>query len=83
MTTGEQERLKSLEQEDHALRRATESVREASACCAGGARPPSDVMVAVIDAHRAAFGFEASGAVAPIAPPGGSCGGAAWCRWHS
>lgn len=34
MTTGEQERLKALEQEDHALRRATESLREASACCA-------------------------------------------------
>ena len=34
----------------------------------GGARPPSEVMVAFIDAHRATFGVEPICAVLPIAP---------------
>ena len=35
---------------------------------AGGARPPSEVMVAFIDAHRATYGVEPICAVLPIAP---------------
>ena len=36
--------------------------------CPGGARPPSQVMVAYIDAHRDRFGVEPICAVLPIAP---------------
>src|SRR4249919_673774 len=34
----------------------------------GGARPPSEMMVAFIDAHREAYGVESICAVLPIAP---------------
>ncbi|MGH7185415.1 MAG: IS3 family transposase, partial [Pseudomonadota bacterium] len=69
LTTDEQQRLKVLERENRELRRANEILRKASAYfCPGGARPPRDVMVAFVDAHREVYGVESICAVVPIAP---------------
>ncbi|PYN94773.1 MAG: IS3 family transposase [Candidatus Rokuibacteriota bacterium] len=69
LTTEERERLRQLERENFELRRANEILKKASAYFApGGARPPSEVMVGFIDAHRNVYGVEPICAVLPIAP---------------
>ncbi|MBX3132318.1 MAG: IS3 family transposase [Gemmatimonadaceae bacterium] len=68
-TTDDLARLKELERENRELKRANEILKKASAYFAfGGARPPTQLMVAFIDAHRAAYGVEPICAVLPIAP---------------
>ncbi|WP_169197068.1 IS3 family transposase [Devosia sp. MC1541] len=63
------EKMKALERENRELRQANEILRKASAYfCDGGARPPVEVMVGFIDAHRDAHGVEPICAVLPIAP---------------
>ncbi|MBL9047517.1 MAG: IS3 family transposase [Tabrizicola sp.] len=63
------ERMKGLERENRELRQANEILRKASAYfCDGGARPPVEVMVNFIDAHRNAHGVEPICEVLPIAP---------------
>ncbi|HZM07972.1 MAG TPA: IS3 family transposase [Methylocella sp.] len=63
------DRLKALERENRELRQANEILRKASAYfCAGGARPPAEVMIAFIDDHRQAHGVESICKVLPIAP---------------
>ena len=69
LSTEERARMKELEREFRELRRANEILRKASAFfCAGGARPPTEVMVTFIDAERETYGVEPMGAVLPIAP---------------
>ncbi|HTK48261.1 MAG TPA: IS3 family transposase [Gemmatimonadaceae bacterium] len=69
VTTEEQTRVKALEREVRELRRANEILRKASAYFGpGGARPPKQLMVAFIDAHRGAYGVEPICAMLPIAP---------------
>ncbi|RWR44270.1 IS3 family transposase [Sinirhodobacter ferrireducens] len=63
------EKMKALERENRELRLANEILRKASAYfCDGGARPPVEVMVGFIDAHRDAHGVEPICDVLPIAP---------------
>ncbi|WP_089413685.1 IS3 family transposase [Sphingomonas sp. Sph1(2015)] len=63
------DRMKVLERENRELRQANEILRKASAYfCDGGARPPSEVMVSFIDAHREVYGVEPICRVLPIAP---------------
>ncbi|WP_097374434.1 IS3 family transposase [Pacificitalea manganoxidans] len=63
------ERMKALERENRELRQANEILRKASAYfCAGGARPPVEVMVDFIEAHKDAHGVEPICTVLPIAP---------------
>ncbi|RSX33661.1 IS3 family transposase [Sphingomonas koreensis] len=63
------DRMKALERENRELRQANEILRKASAYfCDGGARPPSEVMVSFIDAHRKVYGVEPICRVLPIAP---------------
>ncbi|MCU7430630.1 IS3 family transposase [Paracoccus denitrificans] len=63
------EKMKALERENRELRQANEILRKASAYfCDGGARPPVEVMVGFIDAHRDAHGVEPICDVLPIAP---------------
>jgi transposase-like protein len=53
LTTDERARLKQLERENFDLKHANEILKKASAYFrAGGARPPSEVMVTLIDDHR-------------------------------
>ncbi|MFK3891362.1 IS3 family transposase [Sphingomonas sp. NPDC079357] len=63
------DRMKALERENRELRQANEILRKASAYFGdGGARPPSEVMVSFIDAHRKVYGVEPICRVLPIAP---------------
>ncbi|RWR04561.1 IS3 family transposase [Paenirhodobacter populi] len=63
------ERMKALERENRELRQANEILRKTSAYfCDGGARPPVEVMVGFIDAHRDAHGVEPICNMLPIAP---------------
>ena len=63
------ERMKSLERENRELRQANEILRKASAYFAmADTRPPVEVMVDFIEAHRDAHGVEPICAVLPIAP---------------
>jgi len=65
-STGEKQRVRELERE---LRRANEILRQASAFFrAGGARPPTQVMVTFIDEHPAQYGVEPICKEVPIAP---------------
>lgn len=68
LTTEEQQRLKVGAGESGAAPRERDSSEGLGAFCPGGARPPRDVMVAFIDAHREAYGVEPICAVLPIAP---------------
>ncbi len=69
LKTGERERLKQLERENFELKRANEILRKASALFrTGGARPPTEVMVAFIDDYRWEYGVEPICEVLPIAP---------------
>ncbi|MDE1917979.1 MAG: IS3 family transposase [Sphingomonadales bacterium] len=59
LATDDKARLKLLEREVKELRRANEILRKASAYfCHGGARPPREMMMAFIDAHREDLGIE-------------------------
>ncbi|MEO0387030.1 MAG: IS3 family transposase [Pseudomonadota bacterium] len=63
------DKMKALERENRELRQANEILKKASAYfCDGGARPPVQVMVDFIEAHRGAHGVEPICAVLPIAP---------------
>ncbi|MEK8090923.1 IS3 family transposase [Thermithiobacillus plumbiphilus] len=68
-TTAEAQRIKELEREVKELRRANEILKLASAFFApGGARPPAQVMYALVDAHRVTYGVEPICEVLQIAP---------------
>nr|WP_130754662.1 MULTISPECIES: IS3 family transposase [Sphingobium] len=59
LAADEKARIKALEREVKELRRANEILRKASALfCDGGARPPREMMMAFIDAHRRDLGIE-------------------------
>ena len=63
------EELKALERENRELRQANEILRKASAYFApGGTRPPTEDMIAFIDAHRGVLGVEPICRHLPIAP---------------
>ena len=65
----ERERIKDLEREVRELRRTNEILRKASAFFAQAeARPPTEVMVALVDEHRDEYGVEPICKVLPIAP---------------
>jgi transposase-like protein len=68
LSSTERQRLKDLERENRELKRANEILRKASAFFLGKARPPREVMVAFIDAHRDEFWVEPICAELPIAP---------------
>ncbi|MFY4696866.1 IS3 family transposase [Burkholderia glumae] len=71
VSTSERERLKALEREVKELSRANEILKLASAFFGpGGARPPYEVLKAVIDQHRDTFGVEPICKVLRIAPSG-------------
>ncbi|MEQ7011413.1 IS3 family transposase [Actinopolymorpha sp. B17G11] len=52
VTTAEAKRIKELEQENRELRRANEILKRAAFFLRGGARPPTQEVVAFIDANR-------------------------------
>ena len=53
------EKLKALERENRELRPGRwNSTQGVSVFCPGGARPPSEAMIAFIDDHRKAYGVE-------------------------
>jgi transposase-like protein len=68
LTSDERERRKQLEREVRELRRANEILKSAAAFFGGGARPPTEQMIASSDANRDRFGVEPIGRVLPIAP---------------
>ncbi|MCF6510141.1 IS3 family transposase [Blastococcus sp. MG754426] len=58
-TTDDARRIAELERENRELRRANEILKTASAFFgAGGARPPTEVVVEFIDEHKERFGVE-------------------------
>jgi putative transposase len=68
LTTAEREKKKDLERENRELRRANEILRKAVGIFrAGGARPPTEVMVAFIDEQREVHGVEPICKQLPIA----------------
>ncbi|TQR82215.1 IS3 family transposase [Mycobacterium hodleri] len=58
VSTSESARVKDLEQEIRELKRANEILKRAAKFLRGGARPPTQEVVAFIDAHRGEFGVE-------------------------
>ena len=69
MTSDDRERVRALEREVRELRQANEILRKASAYFAqGGARPPTQAMIAFINEHRDTYGVEPICKVLPIAP---------------
>lgn len=63
------ERVKALERENRELRQGNEILRKPAAFFGpGGARPPTQVMVAFIDQHRDSFGVESICKQPPFAP---------------
>ncbi|HEY4728023.1 MAG TPA: IS3 family transposase [Actinomycetes bacterium] len=68
LTSDERERLKTLERENRELRRANEILKSAAGFLRGGARPPTDEMIAYIHAHKDRYGVEPICRVLPIAP---------------
>src|SRR2546429_3991165 len=69
LTTEERERLKAARaRELRAAPGQRDSQEGVGVFRAGGARPPSEVMVGFIDAHRNVYGVEPICAVLPIAP---------------
>jgi hypothetical protein len=65
LTTDERARMKELERENRELRKANEILRKASA---GGARPPTEVMISFIDEQRETQEVESICRPLPIAP---------------
>ena len=65
----ERERLKELERENPGAEAGQrDSAQGVGVFRAGGARPPTEVMIAFIDDHRASYGVEPICALLPIAP---------------
>ena len=63
------DRVKALEREVRELRQAKRDPSQgAGLFCGGGARPPTEAMIAFIDEHRDAHGVEPICRVLPIAP---------------
>ncbi|MCC9187097.1 IS3 family transposase [Mycolicibacterium mageritense] len=58
VSTAESRRVRELEQEIRELKRANEILKRAAKFLRGGARPPTQEIVAFIDAQRAEFGVE-------------------------
>lgn len=59
LTTDERERMKALERENRELRQANEILKKGvGVFCPGGARPPSEVMIAFIDENRDEYGVD-------------------------
>jgi transposase-like protein len=58
LAADDQARLKPLEREVKELRRANEILQGIGIFCAGGARPPREMMMSFIDAHREDLGIE-------------------------
>ncbi len=68
-TTDQAQRFKVLERENRELKRANEILRKAAAFFRpGGARPPTQEMIAFIGQHRCDYGVEPICTVLPIAP---------------
>ncbi|MBV8346416.1 MAG: IS3 family transposase [Mycolicibacterium sp.] len=63
VSTAEARKLRELEQEVRELRRANEILKRAAKFLRGGARPPTQEIVAFIDANRDEFGVEPIGTV--------------------
>ena len=71
ISSDERARIKDLEREVKELRKANEILKLASAFfCPGGARPPTEVLRAFNDKHRAVHGVEPICKVLQIAPSG-------------
>ncbi|MEQ9005363.1 MAG: IS3 family transposase [Pseudomonadales bacterium] len=69
LSSSERDRLKALERENKELRRANEILKTASAFFGpGGARRPTEEMIAYIDDHKDQYGVEPICKVLPIAP---------------
>ncbi|MET0002692.1 MAG: IS3 family transposase [Candidatus Thiodiazotropha sp.] len=59
LSSSDRQRLKELERENRELKQANEILRKASAFFGpGGARPPTEEMIAFIDAHKDQHGIE-------------------------
>ncbi|XTP38095.1 IS3 family transposase (plasmid) [Mycobacterium sp. TJFP1] len=58
VSTAEAARIKELEQENRELKRANEILKRAAKFLRGGARPPTQEIVAFVDANRDEFGVE-------------------------
>ncbi|WP_374657173.1 IS3 family transposase [Inhella sp.] len=70
-TTAEMQRIKELEREVRELRKTNEILKLASAYFGpGGARPPTQEVIAFVDAHRADLGVEPICRALQIAPSG-------------
>jgi len=67
LTSDERQRLKVLERENRELRRANEILKSA-AFLRGGARPPTEQMIAYIASHKDRYGVQPICWVLPIAP---------------
>ncbi|MDA2809009.1 IS3 family transposase [Nocardiopsis suaedae] len=67
-TTDQAQRLAELERENRELRRANAILKSASGFLRGGARPPTEQVVAFIDAHKQEFGVEPICEVLQVAP---------------
>jgi hypothetical protein len=67
LTTSEKERIRLLERENLELQRTHEILRKASAFYTGKGRPPTEVMVAFLDAHKYSYGVELMYRVLPLA----------------
>ena len=71
LTTSERDRLNALERENFELKRANEILRKSLRVFRpGGARPPTQVMVDFVDAHRDEYGAEP---ICQVLPRSGSC----------
>ncbi|MCR6491158.1 IS3 family transposase [Cellulomonas sp. P24] len=68
VTTAESARMRELEQENRELRRANEILKRAAKFLRGGARPPTQEVVAFIDANRHELGVEPICSVLQVAP---------------
>ncbi len=68
LTSDERERLQVLERENRELRRANGILKRRLGFLGGGARPPTQQMIAYLDARRNRLGVEPICRVLPIAP---------------
>ncbi|MEM9292273.1 MAG: IS3 family transposase [Acidobacteriota bacterium] len=69
LTTSERQQLQQLQRENRELKRANEILRKASALFRpGGARPPTEELMAFVEEHRDEYGVEPICGVLLIAP---------------